>query len=68
VIVDRDYCNGVISVVGSHHMDSFGRELIAELKQGKTIVVDDVDRDPRTAGSGAATFDAIQTKSLCVFP
>ncbi|MBD1934432.1 PAS domain S-box protein [Trichocoleus sp. FACHB-69] len=68
VIVDRDYCNGVISIVGSHHMDSFGPELIAELKQGKTIVVDDVDRDPRTAGSGSATFDAIQTKSLLCVP
>ncbi|UNU22642.1 PAS domain S-box protein [Microcoleus vaginatus] len=68
VIVDRDYCNGVISIVGSHHMDSFGRELIAELKQGKTIVVDDVDRDPRTAGSGTPTFDAIQTKSLLCVP
>src|SRR4028119_724674 len=68
VIVDRDYCNGVISVVGSHHMDSFGPQLIAELKQGKTIVVDDVDRDPRTTGSGAATFDAIQTKSLLCVP
>jgi PAS domain S-box-containing protein len=49
-------------------MDSFGPELIAELKQGKTIVVDDVDRDPRTAGSGTATFDAIQTKSLLCVP
>ncbi|MBD2541886.1 PAS domain S-box protein [Coleofasciculus sp. FACHB-SPT36] len=68
VIVDRDYCNGVVSIVGSHHMDSFGRELIAELKQGKTIVVDDVDRDPRTAGVGAAAFDAIQTKSLVCVP
>src|ERR687886_1259219 len=68
VIVDRDYCNGVISVVGRHHMDSFGPKLIAELKQGRTIVVDDVDRHPRTAGSGAATFDAIQTKSLLCVP
>ncbi|MBD1836772.1 PAS domain S-box protein [Coleofasciculus sp. FACHB-64] len=68
VIVDRDYCNGVISIVGSHHMDSFGRELIAELKQGKTIVVDDVDRDPRTTGVGVAAFDAIQTKSLVCVP
>ncbi|MEG4067322.1 PAS domain S-box protein [Microcoleus sp. Pol11C2] len=68
VIVDRDYCNGVISIVGRHQMDSFGPELIAELKQGKTIVVDDVDRDPRTAGSGTATFDAIQTKSLLCVP
>ncbi|MBD1908466.1 PAS domain S-box protein [Funiculus sociatus GB2-A5] len=68
VIVDRDYCNGVISIVGSHPMDSFGPELIAELKQGKTIVVDDVDADPRTAGSGSAAFDAIQTKSLLCVP
>ncbi|MBD1868073.1 PAS domain S-box protein [Cyanobacteria bacterium FACHB-471] len=68
VIVDRDYCNGVISVVGKHHMDSFGSELIAELKQGRTIVVDDVDTDPRTAGIGAAAFDAIQTKSLLCVP
>ncbi|WP_333458008.1 PAS domain S-box protein [Microcoleus sp. Pol10D4] len=68
VIVDRDYCNGVISVVGRHHLNSFGPKLIAELKQGRTIVVDDVDRDPRTAGVGAATFDAIQTKSLLCVP
>ncbi|MEG4842194.1 PAS domain S-box protein [Microcoleus sp. B9-D4] len=68
VIVDRDYCNGVISVVGRHHLDSFGSKLIAELKQGRTIVVDDVDSDPRTAGAGAAAFDAIQTKSLLCVP
>ncbi|MEG4211833.1 PAS domain S-box protein [Microcoleus sp. S13_B4] len=68
VIVDRDYCNGVVSVVGRHHLDSFGPTLIAELKQGRTIVVDDVDRDPRTIGVGAAGFDAIQTKSLLCVP
>ncbi|HEY9695921.1 MAG TPA: PAS domain S-box protein [Trichocoleus sp.] len=68
VIVDRDYCDGVISVVGKHHMDSFGADIIAELKQGKTIVVDDVNRDPRTAGAGAATFAAIETQSLLCVP
>ncbi len=68
VTVDRDYCNGVISVIGSHHMNSFGPQIITELKQGKTIVVDDVDIDPRTTGSGAAAFDAIQTKSLLCVP
>ncbi|MUH00932.1 PAS domain S-box protein [Scytonema sp. UIC 10036] len=67
VIVKRDYCNGVISVVGNHYLDSFGIEIIAELKQGKTLVIDDVDVDPRTRGSGAAAFAAIQTKAvLCV--
>ncbi len=68
VIVERDYCNGVISVAGSHQLVAFGSTLIAELKQGKTIVVDDVDRDPRTAGLAAAVFDAIQTKSLLCVP
>jgi PAS domain S-box-containing protein len=68
VIVDRDYCNGVISVVGSHHMNSFGPEIIIELKQGKTVAVNDVDRDPRTVGGGSAAFDAIQTKSLLCVP
>lgn len=68
VIVERDYCNGVISVVGSHQINSFGPKIIVELKQGKTIVVDDVDADPRTTGAGAAAFDVIQTKSLLCVP
>ncbi|MGG6240522.1 PAS domain S-box protein [Nodosilinea sp. AN01ver1] len=68
VIVDRDYCDGVVSVVGAHRMDSFGVEIAAELMQGKTIVVDDVDRDPRTAGAGAAAFATIKTKSLLCVP
>ncbi|MBD1919471.1 MULTISPECIES: PAS domain S-box protein [Cyanophyceae] len=67
VIVERDYCNGVTSVVGIHQMDSFGADIIAELKQGKTIVVDDVDRDPRTRTSAAA-FAAIETRSLLCVP
>ncbi|QIR39238.1 PAS domain-containing protein [Tolypothrix sp. PCC 7910] len=68
VIVDRDYCNGVMSVAGSHYLDSFGVEIIAELKQGKTIFVNNVDTDPRTVGGGAVAFNAIQTKSLLCVP
>lgn len=68
VIVDRDYCNGVMSVVGRHQMNAFGPEIIAALKQGKTVIVDDVDRDSRTMGVGAAAFEAIQTKSLLCVP
>ena len=68
VIVERDYCDGVISMVGKHRMESFGADIIAELKQGKTIVVDDVNRDPRTAGAGAESFAAIETQSLLCVP
>lgn len=67
-MVERDYCNGAISLVGCHYMDAFGPQIIAELKQGKTIVVDDVDTDPRTKGAGAAAFKTIETKSLLCVP
>ncbi|MCY6489198.1 PAS domain S-box protein [Leptolyngbya sp. GGD] len=68
VLVDRDYCNEVRSVVGRLPMSLFGSEIIAELQQGKTIVIDDVDRDFRTAGARAAAFAEIQTKSLLCVP
>ncbi|MBD2258318.1 PAS domain S-box protein [Pseudanabaena sp. FACHB-2040] len=67
VIVERDFCSGVISVVGKHLLNAFGPESIAELKQGKTLVIEDVDRDPRTANAAPA-FNAIQTKSLLCVP
>jgi PAS domain S-box-containing protein len=65
-IVQRDYHNGVVSTVGRHHLNSFGPEIIAQLKQGKTLIIDDVDSDPRTAGF--SVFDAIQTKSALTVP
>ncbi len=68
VIIDRDYCNGVTSVVGRHRLHVLGTATIAALKQGKTIVVADADRDPRTAGEGAANLDTIQTKALLIVP
>ncbi|MBD2439140.1 PAS domain-containing protein [Nostoc sp. FACHB-110] len=68
VIIERDYCNGVMSIAGSHQMNSFSPEIIAQLKQGKTVVVDDVEIDPRTSGSRAAAFTAIEIKSLLCVP
>ncbi len=67
VIVERDFCDGVVSVVGKHHMDSFGPEIITELKQGRTLVVRDVLLDPRTAAVGVDAFSGIETRAvLCV--
>jgi PAS domain S-box-containing protein len=68
VIVDRDYCDGVGSVVGQHPLDAFGAAIIAELTQGQTAVVEDVDRDPRTAGPEAEAFAALETRSLICVP
>ena len=60
VLVERDYCDGVI-VAGRHRLDYFGPSLIRELKQGRTVVVCDDGRDPRTSASAAA-FAGIQTR------
>ncbi|HEY9749411.1 MAG TPA: ATP-binding protein, partial [Allocoleopsis sp.] len=67
VIVEQDYCQDVISAVGHHQLESFGPEIIAELKQGKTLVIDDVQQDSRTAIAGVEAFQAIETRAvLCV--
>lgn len=66
VIVERDYCDGVVSVVGKHRLNDFGSEIIVLLKQGKTLVINDVLTDPRTTESKVA-FTAIETRAvLCV--
>ena len=69
VIVIRDYTDGVVSIAGRHRLDDFGPTLIAELRAGRTVAVDDVERDPRTSGAGAvASFAAIETRSLLCVP
>jgi signal transduction histidine kinase len=71
VSVDRDWSDsGVESLAGqSRLLDSFGPALIAELRAGYTLRVDDVSTDPRTSGEGpAAAFTGIGARSLLVVP
>jgi signal transduction histidine kinase/ActR/RegA family two-component response regulator len=76
VSVDRDWSDsGVASLAGeSRLLDSFGPALIAELRAGYTLRVDDVATDPRisdphTSGGGpAAAFAGIGARSLLVVP
>jgi PAS domain S-box-containing protein len=68
VIVARDWSNGRIeSVTGRHWLDGFGAPLIAELKAGHTIAVDDVSLDPMVAESATA-FATINTRSVLAVP
>ena len=46
-VVREDYCNGVASVVGRHHLDSYGPVVMAEFRAGRTLVIDDVETDER---------------------
>ncbi|MBP2308045.1 PAS domain-containing protein [Azospirillum melinis] len=71
ISVDRDWSDsGVESLAGqSRPLDSFGPALIAELRAGYTLRVDDIATDPRTSGSGpAAAFAGIGARALLVVP
>ena len=55
-----------ISVVGSHHFRSFG-SYIEDLKRGETVVIPDVEMDPRTA-SQADGLEKVHAKALLNLP
>ena len=68
VNVARDWADGRLgSVAGRHRMDDFGPPIIAELKAGRTMFVDDVEADDRVGASRAA-FAAIGTRSVLAVP
>jgi PAS domain S-box-containing protein len=47
-VVRRDYCaEGVPSVVGKYHLDSYGPLVIAEFRAGRTLVIHNVAEDER---------------------
>ena len=70
VIVERDWtAPGAISVAGRHRMEDFGPALIAELRQGRAVFVDDVAEDPRTnAPEWVAAFAAIGSRTVAAVP
>jgi two-component system CheB/CheR fusion protein len=69
VIVDRDWTDETLgSVAGKHRLDAFGPAIIAELKAGFSIRVEDVTQDPRTAESGTAAFASIGTRAVLAVP
>lgn len=66
--VEHDWTDGSVpSLAGTHRMDDFGPPIIAELKAGRTISVDDVRNDPRV-GPHATAFGAIRTGSVLAVP
>ncbi|RZJ96824.1 MAG: PAS domain S-box protein, partial [Brevundimonas sp.] len=67
VSMSRDWTAGVASAQGQFSLNAFGEGLIADLAQGRTIQIEDVREDPRTAAFADA-FDAIQTRALIRAP
>ena len=45
--VERDFNNGVASIIGEHSLDAFGPDLLGAYRIGKPVMVRDVQSDPR---------------------
>ena len=59
-VVERDYINGVISLVGNHAIDSFGSELVAAHQAGRSISVADVATASHLSPAERAAFADVQ--------
>ncbi|MCR0983735.1 PAS domain-containing sensor histidine kinase [Roseomonas populi] len=71
VSVERDWTAGrVASLAGEARiLDAFGPAVIAELRAGRTLVVEDCQADPRTSRPAyLPTWDSIGTRALIVAP
>jgi PAS domain S-box-containing protein len=71
VRVERDWTRDgtVASLAGEARvLDAFGPAVIAELKAGRTLVVEDCHADPRAGEAHAATWESIGCRSLVVVP
>ncbi len=71
VTVEHDWTDGTVaSLAGEARLlGAFGPAVVAELRAGRTLVVDDCLIDPRAAGEArAAAWASIGTRSLVVVP
>ncbi len=69
--VERDWTDGsVASLAGEARLlDGFGPAIIAELRAGRTLVVEDCLADPRSVGDAhAANWASIGVRALVVVP
>lgn len=65
--VERDWTDGgVASIAGRHRFADYG-SFIQDLRAGKTVIIDDVDTDPRTAAD-AERLHALSIQALLNVP
>ncbi len=69
-IIERDWSVGSMpSHKGRHRLENFGGPFIDELKEGETVVIDDVSEDERTSSSKALkTFTEVSIGALIDIP
>ena len=67
-VVERDYTDAVPSVVGRHTVVSFGPEMLATYKAGRTACESDVNAFPSRTAEEKAAFAAVQIRAYVGVP
>ncbi len=67
-IVREDYCDGVASVVGRHHLDTYGPRVMAEFRAGRMLVIDDVGTDARLTPKEREATEALEIGAYVIAP
>ena len=69
-VIERDWSDGSMpSIAGRHRLPDFGGALVAELKTGGTLAIDDVGEDPRVASPASVrAFERLSVRALLDVP
>ena len=68
--VRSDWTDGKVPSIARaarRRLDDFGPAIIAALRRGETVAIEDVQRDPRTAGSAGA-YEQVGVRALVLLP
>jgi PAS domain S-box-containing protein len=68
IIVRHEYRDGSVTVnIGASRLSEYGGAIVDELRAGRTLCVEDVSADPRTAGE-SATHIAVGSRAALAVP
>jgi PAS domain S-box-containing protein len=59
-VIERDYVNGVGTLVGTYPIDAFSQSLVATLRAGRTVIQPDVSAEPSLSPDEKAAYAAIE--------
>ena len=63
-----DYNDGVASIVGRYTFTAFGPEVLRLMRANEPYVVDDVEADPRTAGTDLTAYRLTEIRAVICVP
>jgi PAS domain S-box-containing protein len=67
-IVREDYAAGVPSAAGRHRIDDFNSTLMDELRNGRTLVMDDTEATPGLTPQELAAYECLSVRAQIAVP